>query len=1145
MSFILTTICFGMPVSNPHVDDSKINKVIPNYLDTKDSKVAFHERSPTKLEERNVNSINLATNSKSNKKNSSKFNDKLKVTMEDGKVKTGKIDPQKEYNDDGSCNVDIHLRWSASCGSSIYAPPVIYPSGHSGKKQIFVNTFYQYIEALGYDGYKPWGWPLSFEGSSFQGSPIIHDIDNDGVNDIGSVDKDGNLFWVKLGDFGQYLEDFHVKIPKLKIQKDWSDKLDPEFSDHQVMITMFEHEHNHGDLDLDSLHGSMTNRETGGKAKLEGLTKSLNKDNKKIGRSSSRRNNHVELGKDTTNSDKGSKQRQNKNTRTKVRSSSSSSRSGKSNSNNHINIDSVAYVETGSRQEDKRATTKKKGTSSSSTISSSTSGGGSSHYNPVHRRLESVSASATESRETLYQAQSHDEEGIDKQREVREGAGAGTGAGEEEEEEEESSNDDEVHAVGDFGDGGTRSGRDNENHKKYSFLGDDGLHPAHHDHEASEHRHSDYNPNHIKVENWEDVGDDKEPTAPPLPEDDFHMDMHYMYGKGNPYGDDMPFYQDTTFNDSHFVFVDAHVLGSPTLSDVNGDGHLDVVMAVSYYFDKARYAGKTNEDLGFDPSLYVAGGIVCWDLELEMWSWSVHLDLTTDHTRFKALIHGSPSVADLDGDGVSEVIIGTSLGLLYVLDGDTGFVRRHFPMQFHEIQSTVAVADIQGNSDLEIIVADMGGNLVVINAQGEVIWDISLSGVLPFTPTIGDVNGDGQLDIVVVAASEEDNSNSGDAMSHLWAIDGSTGLVLEGYPRSLPSNAIASAPVLLVDLHDYYRGIAMTPTRYADPNLPPWMQATRGHQPAPAPSYGFESNQKRGNNDSDTNLNTDNYYKEQKKKIEDAAFMEALAGLEAGHPLGPLALSVRRNIQKSRGLHLVVPSFDGYLYIIDGIQGCAERVDVGQHIYSMPLADDVTGDGMLDIVLGTMNGEVLLLETNVPYHALNAWPSFPKHRLNGFTHGVTGISVPLSERRLLENAVVKGGNMVKVTFDIWDSRRNVGISSSEHTTTSEGGGLHGNNGNNNGGKVHYKVSFTRGASRSDPLLEVEYSQPGRYSVDLPVSPPEAMTLVIGMVNEHNQYYEETLPLAVSTGYYVWIKYLILTPLALFFLPIQLYKTHTD
>jgi len=45
------------------------------------------------------------------------------------------------------------------------------------------------------------------------------------------------------------------------------------------------------------------------------------------------------------------------------------------------------------------------------------------------------------------------------------------------------------------------------------------------------------------------------------------------------------------------------------------------------------------------------------------------------------MIKSSPTVVDLDGDGRSEVIIGTDLGLLYVLDGETGFVRRYFPMQ--------------------------------------------------------------------------------------------------------------------------------------------------------------------------------------------------------------------------------------------------------------------------------------------------------------------------------------------------------------------------------------------------------------------------------------------------------------------------------
>jgi hypothetical protein len=64
-------------------------------------------------------------------------------------------------------------------------------------------------------------------------------------------------------------------------------------------------------------------------------------------------------------------------------------------------------------------------------------------------------------------------------------------------------------------------------------------------------------------------------------------------------------------------------------------------------------------------------------------------------------------------------------------------------MQFHEIQASVAVADVRGGADLEIIVADMAGNLVVIDIDGEVLWDRQLSGSLPHTPTVGDVDGDG------------------------------------------------------------------------------------------------------------------------------------------------------------------------------------------------------------------------------------------------------------------------------------------------------------------------------------------------------------------------------------------------------------------
>jgi len=166
-----------------------------------------------------------------------------------------------------------------------------------------------------------------------------------------------------------------------------------------------------------------------------------------------------------------------------------------------------------------------------------------------------------------------------------------------------------------------------------------------------------------------------------------------------------------------------------------------------------------------------------------------------------------------------------------------------------------------------------------------------------------------------------------------------------------------------------------------------------------------------------------------------------------------------------------------------------------------------------------MNGQIMVLETSIAYHPLNAWSSFPNNRMNGFTHGQIGISVPEIEKRNLKYAEIKGGDNITVIFDIWDIR----------TAVKD--------------ERRYDIVLTSGTNRLNPLVKNSYEKPGRYRIDIPVSPPVSMILVLSMTTEHGLYFEDTMPLAISTKFYVWIKYLVVTPIVLLCIPLLFMRSN--
>ena len=68
-------------------------------------------------------------------------------------------------------------------------------------------------------------------------------------------------------------------------------------------------------------------------------------------------------------------------------------------------------------------------------------------------------------------------------------------------------------------------------------------------------------------------------------------------------------------------------------------------------------------------------------------------------------------------------------GFLYVLDS-AGVPREGWPIQMAEIQGQPAVADINGDGEVEVVAADVHGNVAAFNWRGREVWERHLKSLI-------------------------------------------------------------------------------------------------------------------------------------------------------------------------------------------------------------------------------------------------------------------------------------------------------------------------------------------------------------------------------------------------------------------------------
>lgn len=262
--------------------------------------------------------------------------------------------------------------------------------------------------------------------------------------------------------------------------------------------------------------------------------------------------------------------------------------------------------------------------------------------------------------------------------------------------------------------------------------------------------------------------------------------------------------------DSGQVLWEANTKGSdspPTLGDLDDDGTLEILHGEfqGYVICLDAYTGAIKWEILVDsdswiqtaPSLIDLNGDGLLDFVVASWNFSGNSKVYAYRGDTQALLwdfdlgdvayHGT-AIADLDQDGLPELVIGDYSGKLYCINGEDGSPEWSYNAGIY-VGSPAVIADLNGDASCDIVFT-AGYKVIALEADGSLLWDY-------FIPSynqafrgvaLADLDNDSLPDIVF--------GDSGGLLSVLHGIDGSEMMSIDLQAHYGDTFEISTAPVI-------------------------------------------------------------------------------------------------------------------------------------------------------------------------------------------------------------------------------------------------------------------------------------------------------------------------------------------------------------